>query len=63
MAGRDATRFLARTSLEEETADEATRILSPAERAALTSWKVRSANMMCWRVWVDVCVCVCVWCC
>lgn len=38
MAGRDATRLLAKTSLEEETEEEKKRPLSIAEKAALEGW-------------------------
>ena len=37
-AGRDATRFLAKTIVEEETPDEAVKPLTMAERAALAAW-------------------------
>lgn len=37
-AGRDATRFLAKTIVEEETPDEAIKPLTMAERAALAAW-------------------------
>ena len=37
-AGRDATRFLARTIVEEETAADAKRPLNMAERASLAAW-------------------------
>ena len=38
MAGRDATRLLARTSLEEETEEEKKKPLTIAEKAALEGW-------------------------
>lgn len=38
MAGRDATRLLARTSLEEETVEEKKKPLTIAEKAALEGW-------------------------
>ena len=37
-AGRDATRLLARSKLEEESEDEAQKPLTVAERAALSTW-------------------------
>lgn len=37
-AGRDATRFLAKTIVEEETPDESVKPLTMAERAALAAW-------------------------
>ena len=37
-AGRDATRFLAKTIVEEEPPEEATKPLTMAERAALAAW-------------------------
>ena len=37
-AGRDATRFLAKTIVEEETPEEAAKPLTMAERAALAAW-------------------------
>ena len=37
-AGRDATRFLAKTIVEEETAEQASQPLTMAERASLAAW-------------------------
>jgi len=44
MAGRDATRLLAKTRLEEETEHEAAQPLTLAERAALAGWMFTLKN-------------------
>jgi len=43
-AGRDATRFLAKTSVEEETPEEAAKPLTLGERAALAGWMFTLKN-------------------
>jgi len=43
-AGRDATRFLAKTIVEEETPEEAAKPLTMGERAALAGWMFTIRN-------------------